>query len=181
MNMPVSLTTEHLMLALLALNVIAILACVVWFKKRTRRKQKRIARINASILEYFDRSGIKVKVGSVSLQDNGEFTAFVESEPMKQFRLSHIIEMTLREHIAKTCRLQLEKIYWRFPIAEKPQDKTAKPRDETDDYINEGLVRYKDLPKSEVSEISWELFQELSVTEPGKIEAENTPAEKNQP
>lgn len=179
MNLPAALNADYVMIALLAVNVLAILAYLVWLKKRTRRKQKNIARINAAILEYFSRSGVPVKVGSVSLHDNGLFTAFVESEPMKQFRLSHIIEMTLREHIAKTCKLRLEKIYWRFPIVEKPQDKAAKPKDETDDYINEGLVRYKDLPKSEVSEISWELFQELSTVETPKTEEENPPPEKN--
>lgn len=159
-------TADIWMMVLIALNLVAIVACIVWIRLRSSRQKRKIALINATILEYVGRSGVKVKVNSVSLGSKDHYTAFIESEPMKQFRLSHIIELTLREHVAKTCKLKLDKIYWRFPIKEAAQQdatKAVKPA-QHDDYINEGLVRYKDLPKADVSEIPWEQFQELSLT-----------------
>ncbi len=158
---------------LVGVNIIGILACVAFLHFGARRRKRQIALINAVILDYFRRSGVMVAVNSVSLTNNKRFTAFVESEPMKRFRLSHIIEMTLREHIAKVCGLELEKIYWRFPIREVAQNDSPaenaanrKPSKSSDEYINEGLVNYRDLPKVDVREISWEKFEEVTTQGP---------------
>jgi hypothetical protein len=94
---------------------------------------------------------------------------------MKQFRLSHIIEIALRDHVRKSCGMELDKVYWRFPIKVVPRDaatgntEPAKRIEGADDYINEGLVHYKDLPKPEATEIPWEKFEEASVQEASKV------------
>jgi hypothetical protein len=147
-----------------AAGFLAVLAFVLLAKYRARREKQDIAAVSLTIVEYFRRSGVEVAVGSVSLQSAKRFTAFIESEPMKRFRLSHIIEATLREHVQRTCGLELEKVYWRFPIKEATRNtsKESKPGEETDDYINEGLVHYKHLPKVEVTELSWENFEAVT-------------------
>jgi hypothetical protein len=112
---------------------------------------------------------------------------------MKRFRLSHIIEVTLQNHIQKNCGLELDRIYWRFPIKEASQHAFTPDRPETiipagaieaekkalhstDEYINEGLVPYKDVPNIEVTELSWEKFQEASTaSEDPKIESVTPP------
>lgn len=219
------------------------------------------AQVAEAIREYFLHSGVEVKVSCTRLADSPCFTALIESEPMKRFRLSHIIESTLAEHVRKTCQLELEKIYWRFPVKaallqglvaaealpevadsegderqsapkvapadipiaetvavlktvqtkklneaakpvlqgadpkmalstapsnapsnappasqlrpksppksppnlppKSPQNSAAEP---VDDYISEGLVYYKHLPKLEATELSWEKFQEAAAT-----------------
>ncbi len=155
---------------LAAASFLAVLVYVMVLKNRIRREKRHATAVSATIIDYFRRSGVEVAVGSVSLQGNKCFTAFIESEPMKRFRLSHIIEATLREHVLKSCGMELDKVYWRFPIKEAVRNAVAaenasredKPAEGTDDYINEGLVHYKHLPKVEVTELSWENFEEVT-------------------
>jgi hypothetical protein len=119
--------------------------------------------VASAIRDYFHKSGVSVRCAATRLAASTSFTAMVESEPMKRFRLSHIVEKSLAEHVRKTCDLELEKVYWRFPIKTTPQQPAA----DKDDYINEGLMNLKDLSKYELSEGSIELF-EATQRHPGK-------------
>lgn len=174
------------LLAVVAALVAGILAFAVRGRLRTRRRQRDIVVIRATIIEYFRRSGVEVAADCTGFRENGAFIAIIESEPMKRFRLSHIIEMTVREHVYKTCGLKLEKIYWRFPIKEAAQssagvagaisaasdaaaaaneaaDGADSPSKElSDDYINEGLEHYRHIPKPEVEELPWESFEQVT-------------------
>ena len=155
-------------------GLLAILLFVVRLQFRASRSKRKVALVSAVLIDYFRKTGVEVSVGCVSLQENDRFTAFVESEPMKQFRLSHIIEIALRDHVQKTCALELDKIYWRFPIKVAPREAPVpgvapsanKKIEGADDYINEGLVNYKDLPKFEATEIPWEKFEEATTVTP---------------
>lgn len=179
-------TAEGILLALVALALLAALAYIAIGKLNARRERRNIRVISLILKEYFRKSGVAVSVGCVAVPRTGRFTAFIESEPMKRFRLSHIIEMTLREQVHKTCGLELADVYWRFPIKEAAHEKSAavasagaadvgngvgtdenKAAEQHDDYINEGLVNYRDLPKFEVTELPWETFQEAATTQPG--------------
>src|ERR1700740_3710350 len=134
-------------LGVLVAAVVAVLAMLTYLvreKGRAARGRKRLDQVSAALVDYFRKTGVGVSVGCVNLQGE-RFTAFVESEPMKQFRLSHIIEIALREHVKKTCGVELDKIYWRFPIKVAPREaatgntEPAKRIEGADDYINEGL------------------------------------------
>lgn len=177
-----------ILLAVLAALVIGILAFASSVKVKAQRAQRHSALIRTTIIEYFRRSGVQVSVDCTRFDGSSRFTAVVESEPMKRFRLSHIIEMTVREHVRKTCGLELEKIYWRFPIKEAAQAVVAastdtvaakngengsgnhadtgaapeKAEEISDEYINEGLEHYRHIPKPEVTELPWEHFEEVS-------------------
>lgn len=157
------------MIAMIAVNAAVIVAAIVLAAanmRRMRRHQRKIDAVTDAIIDYFSRSGVGVAAGCVSLSHN-RFTVFIESEPMKRFRLSHIIEATLREHVKKACRLDVDKIYWRFPIrqaAGTDKDKEEKAKEDADEYINEGLVNYRHLPKVEAEELSWENFEAMSQT-----------------
>lgn len=175
--------------AALGVLVIGILAYAFSRRLKAQRMRRDIAAIRTTIVEYFRRSGVAVSADCASLDGKRRFTAVVESEPMKRFRLSHIIEMTLREHVRKTCGLELDKVYWRFPIKEAGQasttskdagaarDDAAKQPDETsetsDEYINEGLEHYRHIPKPEVTELPWEHFEEVSTIGRHKKDSEN--------
>jgi len=146
-------------------NLFAIAAWGILAQVRARQSRRQVELINATIRDYFHHSGVEVHVASVHMGNDRRFTVLIESEPMKQFRLSHIIEMTLREHVTKTCTLELDKIYWRFPLKEatSPEASAVPQQVKTnDDYINEGLVTYRHLPKVDVQEISWEKFEEFT-------------------
>ena len=165
------------LIAVLAALIIGILAYASTARLKAARARRDVAAIRNTIIDYFRRSGVEVSADCTSF-DRGLYTAVVESEPMKRFRLSHIIEMTLREHVRKNCGLELDKIYWRFPIKEATQAVTVpseadgnvrqrnaeeqKPEESSDEYINEGLENYRHIPKPEVTELSWETFEQMS-------------------
>jgi hypothetical protein len=181
-----------------ALGFLAMLGYMAVNRVRAARGKRQIAQVSTVLVEYFRKTGVAVSVACVNLGGSKRFTAFVESEPMKQFRLSHIIELSLRDHVQKTCGLELDKIFWRFPIkvaareavpvgaegskaAESGEAATQSKKIEgADDYINEGLVHYKDLPKSEATEIPWEKFEEASTIGSLKQEQEEEVQSKAQ-
>lgn len=166
------------LVAVLAALIIGILAYLSAAKAKASRARRHATLIRNTIIDYFRRSGVEVSADATSFDNSGRYTAIVESEPMKRFRLSHIIEMTLREHVRKSCGLELDKIYWRFPIKDAtqavtvPRDGEAKPAENgaaeqkqeepADDYINEGLENYRHIPKPEVTELPWETFEQMA-------------------
>lgn len=159
--------TSLVLLLAVAVLALGILAYAVKQRLAARREQRSIKSINNAIIEYFRRSGVQVSASCARLSAGNHFTAVVESEPMKRFRLSHIIEMTLRDHVRKTCGLELDKVYWRFPIrdaqgaAEGVANGAKQPAEGTDDYINEGLEHYRYIPKVEATELPWEHFEQV--------------------
>jgi hypothetical protein len=167
---------------LIVINAIGLFAYVMWSRVKVRREQRNVANVALAIIDYFKRSGVNVACSCVRMPGKASYTAFVESEPMKRFRLSHIIEMTLCEHVRKTCGLELGKVYWRFPIKEAKEVKEAAAavqasaaineevgvgqeglgHEKSDEYIHEGLEHYKYIPKVEATESSWEHFEQVS-------------------
>ena len=179
--MSFQIDTFSLMLLLLVAVIgigLGVLAYAVSNKLKARREQRNIAAITSAIIEYFRKTGVRVSADCTRLAGSKNYTAVIESEPMKRFRLSHIIEMTVREHVRKTCALQLEKIYWRFPIrkgAAEGEDGAAEGEDkrvEGDEYINEGLEHYRHIPKVEATELPWEHFEQATGGEADKAKAD---------
>lgn len=164
--------TIHLVLLLIiAVMIAGTSAYAISIKLKARHEQRRIRAITAAIIDYFRKTGVQVAANCTRLPGKKNYTAVIESEPMKRFRLSHIIEMTVRDHIRKTCGQELEKIYWRFPIRkdavegqEGAPEGEGKPA-ESDEYINEGLEHYRHIPKVEATELPWEHFEQA--TTPG--------------
>lgn len=185
-----------ILLFITTLGFVASVAYVVFMAHRSRRAKQHAAMISKEIILYFRKTGVEVSAVCTNLQGDERFTALIESEPMKRFRLSHIIEFTLRDHIQKTCGLELECIYWRFPIKEAnqhvfpskaddqpvtimpvvPANPDTKTLVSSDEYINEGLVPYKDVPKIEVTELSWEKFEEAATLEAEKKDGTIAPS-----
>lgn len=166
------------LMALLAALIIGIVAYAVSARTRAARHVRNAASICAAIIEYFRRSGVQVSAECTILEPGGRYTVMLESEPMKRFRLSHIIEMTVREHVRKTCGVEVDKMFWRFPIREAAQDADGrapekKAEETSDEYINEGLEHYRHIPRPEVTEVPWESFEQVASTERGKDGQDN--------
>ena len=93
----------------------------------------------------------------------------VESEPLKRFRYSHIVEATLISHVDKALGLKVDRVFWRFPLpvgASSPQDTAdIKPTQREDDYLAEGIREAKTSPEYHVSEDSWEQFEKAQSVE----------------
>jgi hypothetical protein len=177
-----------------------VIVGLAWFVRgRPRRNaaawERDAARISAVISEYFQRGNVRVEVNCVSVRGDGRYTVFIESEPMKRFRLSHLIELTLTEHVAANCKLEVDKIYWRFVVREElvaqslmetgivsqggatepPQGEGKQTAIEQAPVMSaesrdsiEGMDQYKHLPQMEVTELSWEKYQEVSTSQADK-------------
>jgi hypothetical protein len=135
--------------------ILAALAglAVVWL--RMRRARARADAMQKAIAQYFKKLGVTVAVECKPSGKDGH-VAFIESEPMKQLRLSHIIETSMRDQLYNLHRMNLHKVYWRFPIKEQPDAGLVKK----DDYITEGLAHTRYLPKVEALETTWESFED---------------------
>jgi hypothetical protein len=162
--MTVTVAFDLALLYLVAVNVIAILGYVLLLKRRARRLEQSTRAVAHSIIDYFRADGIEVAVEAIPRPGGKSYIAFVESEPMKRFRYSHIIEITLRMHIRHECGVELERIFWRFPIRGRGQAAEEAVREmeitdeDQDHYIREGL----DLKKEkgyDIHESSWEEFE----------------------
>src|SRR3569623_3565446 len=161
MNMPSSPVDPIILYAVFALIALLLIAWASITAIKKRKEKQRSLALRKAIAQYFQKSGVQVTVECV-LSGKHSYTAFIESEPMKQFRLSHIIESTLRDYLHNLHRLTLDKVYWRFPIRKNADSNAGGEEDkkvESDEYITEGLVHARHLPKGEVMEILWETFE----------------------
>lgn len=170
-------STALIVLAIIGTNCVLFLGFMLIVRQRVQHEKKNIFAISSAISEYFLKSGVGVAVGCTKLLDHKRYTAFIESEPMKRFRLSHIIEIALCDHVMAVCGLELEKVYWRFPIKEVHQDQGTPGQPQiseipaspdapqetasaADEYINEGLIYMRDTSEYEIMDSSLEKFEE---------------------
>jgi hypothetical protein len=145
---------EPTLLYFVIANVIGILVYVLVIKRKTRQQQRNIRKIRQTIILYFRATGVNVYAKCINLPDSKNFTVFIESEPMKRFRLSHLVEATLRDHVRTVCDLELDRIYWRFIVKEEMAEGG-------DEYMLESL-RSMAKTKYELTDDSIEAFEEIS-------------------
>jgi hypothetical protein len=134
------------LLYFVAANVVLIVGYVLVIRHKARQKKERSATMTACILEYFRVFRVNISVTCIALEGNRHFTAVIECEPVKRFRLSHLIEMRLRDHVHASCSLKLDNVYWRFIVNERSRD---------DEYARDSLYYY------EAEESTLETFEEL--------------------
>lgn len=139
------------------------------YVRAMQRKQSKAAadadRIAEAVMEYFTRSG--AKVGAQCHPVQGRFLVLVESEPLKRFRYSHIVEAALVGHVEKTLGLHVDRVFWRFPLpigAATAQDTAdIKPATSGDDYVAQGIREAKANPGYHVAEDSWDQFEKAQL------------------
>jgi hypothetical protein len=162
-------TFDVTMLYFVAANIICILGYVLMLKRRSRVIKRNSERISTTIVAYFRENGSEVAVECISRDAGQQFVALVTSKPNKRFRNSHIVELVLATHVRKVCGLDLERVYWCFPVKAK-QD--AAPRDVAlgdahapgkgeDDYFDEEGSTLTRPPGYRVRELSRERFDKL--------------------
>jgi hypothetical protein len=164
----ITATFDLTILYLVAANVVAILVYVLFVKRRARRAPRDRDAITTAVVEFFRKNDEQVSVQCISAKVDGHFIALIDSLPSKRFRHSHIVAVMVTTHVRKVCGLELEGIYWRFPIKAIHEDTTVQPVDahasrrvnDADHYLDEGRLRLKRLPEYEVTESSWDKFQD---------------------
>ena len=161
--MTVTFTADLTILYFVAANIVGILAYVLILKHRMRTQARRQAMLAAQIVEYFRHSGAEVRVNCILGPDGRRFIAIIDSEPLKRFRYSHIVEMSLCNHVFKSCGIEIDRVYWRFPVKASAHASEASETPEAsasgDSYINDRLLRLKSEAEYQVSPASWEQFE----------------------
>lgn len=157
-----TITLDSLAFYITVFDVVVLLSYVLWVFQRKRKKEKCIKTISDFIVQYFSNSGTAVQVTITPSKNNGNFIAMVESEPLKRFRYSNIIESNLISHILKLTGYVVEKIYWRFPVMlSKDTVVTIEGEDQSDRdlYFQEPEIAQSHF-EYKVAEVSWDQFEE---------------------
>jgi hypothetical protein len=150
--MTVNLTFNVPLLAVVVGVVLTLLAYAGVLRYRRRRLERRRRDIAAHVVEYFRQYRLEVAAQCFALFGGRRFVVVVESPPVKRFRYSHIIESSLIQHLQKTAGAEVDKIYWRFPLAWQggPEDP----------YFAKGQnLLEKAHGEYRVEEASWESYQ----------------------
>jgi hypothetical protein len=146
----------------LALVIVAVASAYAHASQSRQRKTAADThRIANAVAEYFVRSGAQVSAQCHATQ--GRFLVLVESEPLKRFRYSHIVEAALVSHVEKALGLHVDRVFWRFPLpvgsvcAQDTAD--LKPAGREDEYVAQGVRAAKSNPEYHVAEDSWDQFE----------------------
>ncbi len=173
------MSTANLTIGLILLIAAVASAYAHYVQRKHRQTVADTRRIAKAVKEYFDRSN--AKVSSQCLLVNGRFMVLVESEPLKRFRYSNIVEASLVGHVEKTLGLQVDRVFWRFPLpigTSSPLDTAdIKPAARGDDYIAEGIREAKTNPDYHVAEDSWDQFEMAQKSE--AVTPRSLPAEES--
>lgn len=162
----VSVTFDLTLLYFVAANVAAILIYALVLRYRARKAQAATVKVTNAISEYFAGSGADISIRCLPQSERNHYLAFIDSEPLKRFRYSHIVEASLINHVEKIHGYLIDRVYWRFPL---PAEKTDKPTaaensiiKQDDEYISQGLLRAKSGNDYSVAEGSWDQFEKAS-------------------
>jgi hypothetical protein len=164
-----TITLDSLAFYIAVFDVVVLLSYVLWIFQRNRKRDRTIKIISDFIVQYFSNSGTAVQV-TMTPTKNKNFIAMVESEPIKRFRYSNIIESNLISHIYKLTGFMVEKIYWRFPVMLSKDTVVTLESDEQQErdlYFEEPALAQSH-SEYKVSEVTWDQFEKEQVKTEGK-------------
>jgi hypothetical protein len=111
-----TLTLDSLAVYIVAADVLILLTYILYIFQRNRKIEKSIKNITDFITDYFTHTGAEVRVTCFKLDGYKRFVTLIESQPLKRFRYSNVLENNLISHIFQKTGNTVEKIYWRFPV-----------------------------------------------------------------
>ncbi|MDD2834336.1 MAG: hypothetical protein PHD12_10025 [Methylotenera sp.] len=161
-----TLSFDPTVMNIVALDILILFSYILYLFHKKRKIALSIAEITMFIQDYFQHTGAQVDVICFKLDSDKHFVTLIESEPLKRFRYSNILESNLIAHIQKKTGNTVEKIYWRFPVQVHELAALAKgkgPNDvETeaeDDYFVDVKVVEDHSHDYNVSEATWDDFK----------------------
>ena len=157
-----TISLDALAIYIVAADIVILLTYILYIFYKKRQLNKSIENITAFITEYFRNSGTEVQVTCFKLEGNKRFVTLIESQPLKRFRYSNILESNLTSHIFKVTGNVVEKIYWRFPmqlqkVALAATEKNSLASDDL--YFSDGYALAEAQGEYKVSEVSWDEFE----------------------
>jgi hypothetical protein len=156
-----TLSLDSLSLYIALFDIAALLTYVLYIIHKKRKLENSIRKITDFISEYFINTGTDVQVSCYKLaNDDKRFVVLIQSEPLKRFRYSFILESNLIAHTLKKTGSVVDKIYWRFPVSAQKdiiEDDLHIKSESEDLYFSE--VKSKSELEYKVSEASWDDFE----------------------
>ncbi len=147
---------------------------------RDKRREQGEAAVAKAAQAYLARFGIRARTVAVTLPDQ-RVVLMVETPPHKKLRFSHIIEQPIKQFVLKQTQVEVDRLFWRFPMpakdthapdvqygvtttqnmpntapAQAPETKqtTSPAQEDEDDYFKRQAYR--------IEEVSWEDFSVVS-------------------
>ncbi len=156
-----TLSLDSLSIYIVAADIFILLVYILYILNKKRQLDRALKGITEFIQEYFMGTGAEVQVTCFKLEGDKRFVALVQSEPLKRFRCSNVLEENLITHIFEITGNVVEKIYWRFPVnlTKDVLAAAAKNNLESDDsYFLEGQAIANVANTYKVSELSWDQY-----------------------
>jgi hypothetical protein len=157
-----TLTLDSLATYIVAIDIIVLLIYILYIYHKNRELEKSIKNITDFITEYFTHTGADVRVTCFKLDGYKRFVTLIESQPLKRFRYSNVLENNLISHIYQKTGNTVEKIYWRFPVEIHKDEIVAEACTEaiSDDSYFVDIQAAADAGSTyKVSEASWDEFK----------------------
>lgn len=161
-----TISLDSLALYIVAADVLILLSYVLYIFQNKRRLEKSIKDITDFITDYFLNTGAEVQVRCFKIDGNRRYVTLIESQPLKRFRYSNVLESNLIGHVFKVTGNIIEKIYWRFPVQLNQNTMAAdtlpvEDNDNTEDDLYFAEVHKLTESKAEynVNEVSWDEFE----------------------
>lgn len=156
-----TLTLDSLATYIVAMDIIALLIYVLYIFHKNRALEKSIQNITDFITEYFAHTGADVRVTCFKLDGYKRFVTLIESEPLKRFRYSNVLENNLISHIFQKTGNAVEKIYWRFPVKLNKDEIAHEVSNAVidDTYFVDVSATVDEGSTYKVSEASWDEFK----------------------
>ncbi|HEY9268605.1 MAG TPA: hypothetical protein VIO39_04010 [Methylotenera sp.] len=157
-----TLTLDSLATYIVAIDIIVLLLYILYIFQKNRALEKSIKNITDFISEYFTHTGADVRVTCFKLDGYKRFVTLIESQPLKRFRYSNVLENNLISHIYQKTGNTVEKIYWRFPVEIHKDEVLAEAQAEVigdDSYFVDIQAAADAGTTYKVSEASWDEFK----------------------
>lgn len=161
-----TISLDSLALYIVAADVLILLSYVLYIFHSKRRLEKSIKDITDFITDYFLNTGADVHVRCFKIDGNRRYVTLIESQPLKRFRYSNVLESNLIGHVFKVTGNIIEKIYWRFPVQLNQNTMAADARaleennnPEDDLYFSEVRKLAASNAEYNVNEVSWDEFE----------------------
>lgn len=163
-----TISLDSLAVYIVAADIVLLLAYVLYILNRKRQLDRSIKYITEFVEEYFANTGIRVFVSCFKLDGDKRFVALIQSDPLKRFRFSSILERNLISHIYELTGNSVEKIYWRFPLQLNKETIAVTEEDTLDNddlYLSDAYSTAQAMREYKVSEVPWDQFEEQKKSE----------------
>ena len=111
---------------------------IVFQAIRNRRNRRSLGAVNQAITNFFKNYGVEVVVTCYAVLGGRRFVALIESKPSEKLRCSHVIEISVIEHVRREIGQQIERVFWRFPIPVLDKEEFVE-----DLYLSQGIQSLK--------------------------------------